>query len=87
MKILDAIWFSQMGNSAQIGIVIGEDQITKEIKSYIGTSNIGNEDKDRQFIAATGAKFPVEAAKALFWPIEKNQITLSSLTGKEGKIK
>lgn len=70
MKILDALWFSQLGNHEQIGIVIGKDTVTGEIKCYIGTNgrqySEADEIADRSHIAVTGAKFPIQAAKILF---------------------
>ena len=65
MKILDTFWFSQLGNPAQIGIVIGKND-NDEIKCYIGSSDIGEEVADQENIAETGAKFPLDASKVLF---------------------
>lgn len=75
MQILDALWFTQMGNPHQTGIVIGKDKVDGKIKCYIGyaksdiTEDIlaeTDEQNDREYIAKTGAKFPLEAARLLF---------------------
>lgn len=56
MKIIDKIWFTQMGGGL-IGIIVGEDEATKEIKAYIGTGSGMAENADAQAIAERGAKF------------------------------
>ncbi|RLB66447.1 MAG: hypothetical protein DRH08_06175 [Deltaproteobacteria bacterium] len=50
------IWFSQMGNDKIIGIVITEDDITKERKAFLGTGSGLNESGDALHVAQTGAK-------------------------------
>lgn len=56
MKITNAIWFTQMGEAKIIGIIIGEDEETGEMKAYIGTGYGINETIDANHIAKTGAK-------------------------------
>ena len=63
-KILDAIWFHEMGSFKPIGIVKIDNGF--EIKYYIGTCNGENEETDRINIMERGAKFPAEAAEKLF---------------------
>ena len=56
MKIIDAIWFTEMGSSKPIGIVFGETNIG-EREAYIGTGEGFNQILDSIKIAKTGAKF------------------------------
>ena len=54
MKILFTEWFSGMQH---FGIVIGEDDVTKEKKLYIGACQPGGSpESDSQHIADNGAK-------------------------------
>ena len=64
MKIIDAIWFTEMGSQRPIGIVIGEDEHTGKKKAYIGTAFGNDKGADAAHIAATGAKLhPIIAMK------------------------
>lgn len=56
MKIIDAIWFTEMGSFRPIGIVIGKDEQTNETKAYIGTAFGNDEAADAAHIAAAGAR-------------------------------
>ena len=56
MIITDKYWFSTM--TANIGIIIGFDEITKERKAYIGTCKGLNEDLDADYIARNGSRIP-----------------------------
>lgn len=64
MKILNKIWFTEMGSVNPIGIVIIQNEIGEE-KAYIGTGSGHNEEDDAKKIAEQGAKFPLNAAKLL----------------------
>lgn len=67
MKILKTKWFTEPGVLPQIGIVLGEDEITGELKARIGTGHVHrDETADAKKIAKQGAKFSVAAAKVLF---------------------
>lgn len=67
MKILKSRWFTEAGALPQIGIVLGEDEITGELKARIGTGHVHrDETADAKKIAKQGAKFPVAVAMALF---------------------
>lgn len=67
MKILKSKWFTEAGALPQIGIVLGEDEITGELKARIGTGHVHRDDTaDAKKIAIRGAKFPVAVAKQLF---------------------
>lgn len=57
-------WFTQMGSSNPIGIVIAENNQGKE-RAFIGTGNGGDAISDASHIARTGASFPLEIAKKL----------------------
>ena len=63
MKNVEAIWFTEMGSTLPIGIVIGVDEVTGEPKAYIGTAygNDGGEDIKR--ITAGGAKLSLAIVK------------------------
>ena len=68
MKILNALWFTDMGTSHAIGIVIVD--IEGEEQAYIGTSrstskHTYDELEDAQWIATRGARFPREVARLL----------------------
>lgn len=57
MKIINSIWFTQMGREyLLIGIVVGRDEITKQKKLYIGVSCGLDQKADEKYIAETGAK-------------------------------
>ena len=64
MKVLDSIWFTQMGGS-----LIGIAKVQTEydgVKYYIGTGSGMDQETDAMHIAETGAKFPIEAGEAIF---------------------
>lgn len=65
MKIINAIWFTEMGKTEPIGIIIGQDEITKEKKAYIGTGEGDDEGVDAGHIAECGAKFTHQMAKEI----------------------
>lgn len=56
MKIIDKIWFTEMGSTEPIGIVIIETEVG-ERKAYVGKGLGINEEEDAKFIAKRGAKF------------------------------
>lgn len=66
MKILNTLWFTEMGSPRPIGIVFGVDEVTGKHKAYIGTCSGMNEKLDADYIAQHGAKFPFESAKLLW---------------------
>ena len=51
MKILRAVWFTEMVNTRPIGIVLGIDIMTKKYKAYIGTAGGYDEKIDSYEIA------------------------------------
>lgn len=55
MKVLHSYWFSDM-TGGHIGVVIGEDEMTKERKAYIGIAGGYNQEADIAAIAARGQK-------------------------------
>ena len=56
MKVIDSTWFTQLGNQGTIGIVSGLDEITGEVKIYIGSAQGYNQSNDEELILKTGAK-------------------------------
>ena len=65
MKITHTMWFSTL-HAHTIGIVMGEDEVTKKLKAYIGLGDGVSEEDDTKRIAGWGSPFPVETAKCLF---------------------
>lgn len=63
MKILDSVWFTQMGGTL-IGIVKVQNEVG-EIKYYIGSCLGDDQEKDEKHIAERGARFPSEAGQKL----------------------
>jgi len=55
MKVLHSYWFSDM-SGGHMGIVVGEDERTKERKAYIGIAGGHNQEDDIAAIAARGQK-------------------------------
>ena len=72
MKILDTIWFTELGKEEPIGIVIGEDENTGEKKAYIGTGNGFEEGSDTISIAERGAKVSPQILKFILKRLEGN---------------
>ena len=72
MKILDAIWFNEMGKKEPIGIVIGEDEITGEKKAYIGVGAGFEEGSDVISISERGAKVSPQILKFILKKLEGN---------------
>ena len=56
MKILNAIWFTEIGSIKPIGIVICEDEHIGKKQAYIGTGFGNDEEADSAKIAARNAK-------------------------------
>jgi hypothetical protein len=61
MEIIGSTWYTQMGNREIIGIVIVRVQFTE--RAFIGTAMGTYQSEDEEHIAATGAEFPLGAAK------------------------
>ena len=59
MKIIDSIWFNN------IGIVLGMDDVTKKMKAYIGIGEGKNKISDELHIASCGLPFPAKIAEEL----------------------
>lgn len=64
VKILDSVWYTpsvyhylDKGEVGTIGIVMTEDTITGEKKSYIGLGKGENQILDEDLIISAGAKF------------------------------
>lgn len=60
MKVLRSFWFSHMGETGTIGIVVGEDELTKERKAYLGTVSGNSEQMDTALILARGSPLSQE---------------------------
>jgi hypothetical protein len=72
MKVIGSTWFSEMGSTTSIGIVLVEFNQEEQqefgankLSAYIGTSAGLSKEKDEKSIVCTGARFPVHAAKMM----------------------
>lgn len=65
MKVLKVFWFGNFGVNI-LGIIKAQDNITKEIKFYIGTGKGESEETDIEIILAGGQKYTEEQFKNLF---------------------
>lgn len=72
-KIIDTIWFMEMGSKSPIGIVLSEDVLTGEKKAYIGTGNGLDADADRKLIAARGARLPIQILEHLLKELKEEK--------------
>ena len=73
-KITDTYWYSCL--AGLIGIVECEDEITKEIKYYIGIAYGANKEADARYIQQNGARlYP----KILFKQSEKYRQALKNI--------
>ena len=63
-KVLDSIWFHEMGSPNTIGIVKVDTGFG--IKHYIGTATGQDQGEDEIKIMDGGAKFPRKAAEKIF---------------------
>ena len=53
MKVIRSLWFSHLAGT--IGIVIGEDDLTKERKAFIGLVAGNNEEMDSAWVLDRGS--------------------------------
>lgn len=65
MKVLGSVWFTEMGATRPIGVVVVDTGF--EEKAYIGTGDGYAQSTDERKIAERGAKFPLDLAKKLIW--------------------
>lgn len=83
MKVTNSKWFNQYGNFSTIGIVVGTGD-AGDMRCCVGSGQISNsEDADKEYIAQTGAKFPLQAARVLF-PHDFKLCPLSDMTEEQG---
>ena len=66
VEIIDVIWFTSGAGLGYCGIVLVKTKATGELKGYISPIDGRDEEFDKSRIAEWGAKFPLEATKALF---------------------
>lgn len=64
MKIVETIWATT--NDSCIGIVLAEDDFTKEHKAYIGIGSGFNEEVDTKHISRVGSPFPLASAERIY---------------------
>lgn len=65
MRITHTMWFNTP-HAHTIGIVMGEDKVTKKMKAYIGLGDGVSEEADKKKIVEWGCPFPAKVAKHLF---------------------
>lgn len=70
MKVIEKIWIS--APSGTVGIVVIEDEITKQNKAYIAPVLAGNEDVDTKYVAEHGQKLTVEILQRLMFHLNPN---------------
>lgn len=56
MRIIESFWFTAMGKIQPIGIVVCEDEVTRDRKAYIGQGSGIDKDVDIKMICERGAK-------------------------------
>ena len=71
MKIIESIWFTEMGSMKPIGIVSVKDENTNEVKHYIGTGQGVDRAYDEKKIMEKGAKFRPEIVSQILKEAEK----------------
>jgi hypothetical protein len=54
-KIVENLWFTELGSPRPIGIIVVENEVGDR-KAYIGTGMGGDEGLDSQRVAGNGAK-------------------------------
>ena len=64
MKVLADYWFSDMYGDT-VGIVVAEDEVTKERKAYIGVGAGFNQEADKESILDGGQKLPISFLRSL----------------------
>ena len=73
MKIIDTIWFTEMGKKEPIGIVIGIDVFTGKRKAYIGVGEGLEEGSDRITIAERGAKVTIKTLEYILKKLKEKK--------------
>ena len=61
MKVLESLWFAN--STGTVGIVIGEDEMTKKRKAYIGVAEGITEELDINSISQLGSPLSLECVK------------------------
>ncbi len=64
MKINHATWFT-LRTGQCIGIVVGEDEVTKKKKAYIGTGKGIDEEADKKKIVEQGTSVSILAVEEI----------------------
>lgn len=65
-KILNAIWFTEMGFIRPLGIVIAEDKRTGKRRAYIGRGKGNSAAADAKQIIEWGARFETSTAECIY---------------------
>ena len=65
MKVIETLWFNSFGGT--VGIVVGEEDITKDRKAYIGSASGLDGKADTDHIIGFGLPFSLETARKLVY--------------------
>jgi hypothetical protein len=66
-KIIDCIWFTSIKT---VGIIVTEDELTKERRAYVGVVDGNDPELDRLYIKEHGAPVSVMAMKQVVREME-----------------
>lgn len=66
MKVINSIWFTEMGSTKPIGIIVAEDETTGERKAYVGTGKGIDEWADAYLIVERGANLRTHVAYEIY---------------------
>jgi len=69
MKIIDALWFTNIDGC--IGIIVIEEDVTGDRKAYIGSARGKDQKVDTEKILAWGNKFSIDTAERILLSLKK----------------
>jgi len=65
VKVIETLWFNSFAGT--VGIVVGEEDITKDRKAYIGAASGLDEKAGTDHIVSFGLPFSLDTAKRLVY--------------------
>ena len=71
MKIIETLWFNSFGGT--VGIVVGEEDTTKDRKAYIGSASGLDEKADTDHIVNFGLPFSFATAERIVRLLQKDK--------------
>lgn len=72
MKVLETLWFTTMNGTC--GIVLGEEDNTKDPVAYIGVVEGKDENADTDSIIAWGIKFSLDTTKRILQHLSQKKV-------------